>query len=209
MAVIGMLMQSFAPARPAPALQSVRRSWLLFTLLLQLLQEGVVAPVASGLPPTRVTSAEGSLTLNVAAPNEAAECEVFRDNGIGDESNVQVYRGPCGQSFVVTGLVADRNYQFQSRGIDSDGNGGERSTIVNFVSAGVPEWQGVIPTIDKVGTENVKVSWQTAANGGSPILGYHIDMEANGDGSWERIYDGTNKPSKLDFTATGLHASLT
>eukprot|EP00439_Symbiodinium_sp_Y106_P043633 s4249_g5.t1 len=77
------------------------------------------------------------------------------------------------------------------------------------ISAGVPEWQGLTPTLEKVGAENIRLGWPVPLSGGSPILGYHVDMEANGDGSWERIYDGTNQPSKLTFTALGLHASLT
>lgn len=79
---------------------------------------------------------------------------------------------------------------------------------MNFISAGVPLWQGLVPASEKVGADNIQLIWPVPANGGSPILGYHVDMEANGDGSWERIYDGTNQPSKLSFTATGLHPSL-
>ncbi|CAK9080192.1 unnamed protein product, partial [Durusdinium trenchii] len=106
------------------------------------------------------------------------------------------------------GLLVDRNYQFQARGIDATGLAGGRSEIVNFITAGVPEWQGLTPALEKVGADNIQLIWPVPANGGSPILGYHVDMEANGDGSWERIYDGTNRPSQLTFTATGLHASL-
>ena len=64
----------------------------------------------------------------------------------------------------------------------------------------------------QVGAENIRLGWPVPLSGGSPILGYHVDMEAlqparaelvafseavvpsskkaNGDGSWERIYDG-------------------
>eukprot|EP00434_Breviolum_minutum_P036254 symbB.v1.2.032118.t1/scaffold3812.1/size49844/3 len=94
-------------------------------------------------------------------------------------------------------------------GTEATGLAGPRSEIVNFISAGVPEWQGITPALEKVGSDNIQLLWSVPANGGSPILGYHVDMEANGDGSWERIYDGTNQPSKLTFIATGLHASLT
>ena len=45
-------------------------------------------------------------------------------------------------------------------------------------------------SIYQVGKDNIQLIWPVPANGGSPILGYHVDMEANGDGSWERIYDG-------------------
>jgi len=64
------------------------------------------------------------------------------------------------------------------------------------ISAGVPEWQGLTPTLEKVtsadtpwtcattcsrmqvGAENIRLGWPVPLSGGSPILGYHVDMEA-------------------------------
>ena len=193
-------------SRPALALGNLR--WLL-TVLVLLLQEQAVTPIGTGIAPTRVSSLAGEITLYLKATTDAFECELFRDSGVGDEPRFEVYRGPCEVAVQVTGLQVDRHYQFQARGIDATGLAGPRSEIVNFISAGVPEWQGITPALEKVGSDNIQLLWSVPANGGSPILGYHVDMEANGDGSWERIYDGTNQPSKLTFIATGLHASLT
>jgi len=180
----------------------------LLSLSVLLLNELASAPPADGLPPEYVTSAEGQITLYVRAPKEAANCQVFRNNGDGGSITIEVYLGRCDTNFVVSGLTPDRTYQFQARGIDAIGIEGARGTVVTYVSAGVPDWQGVSPSIEKIGANKVRLFWRPPANGGSPILGYMVDMESAGDGQWDRVYDGTNAPSVLTYFAEGLHASL-
>lgn len=199
-----------ADEAPVHLLRRQRRAlFLVFLLVGQELPKPALGAPSDGIPPELVDSTEGSITLRVEAPSSAAVCQVFRDSGGGSQPLVPVYDGPCDAEFTVTGLEVDRNYQFQSRGIDANGQEGARGEIVTYISAGTPDWQGVIPVLEKVGADSVKLSWRPPASGGSPVLGYHVDMEANSDGNWERVYDGTNQPSILTFQATGLHASLT
>jgi hypothetical protein len=66
----------------------------------------------------------------------------------------------------------------------------------------------VEPLTEKVGDNSIRISWRPPANGGSPLLGYQVEMEANGDGFWETVYDGTNRPSVTSYLATGLHDAI-
>jgi hypothetical protein len=163
---------------------------------------------AGGIPPTYVTSGDGTITLYLEAPELAVDCELFRDNGRGGEPNIRVDTIPCNNNITVTGLERDRNYQFQARGKGADGRDGGRSDKVTFISAGVPSFQGQIPILEKYGADSLRLQWPAPNNGGSPVLGYHVDMDANGDMVWQRVYNGTNGPSTLSYLASNLQVSI-
>ncbi|CAK0839654.1 unnamed protein product, partial [Prorocentrum cordatum] len=146
--------------------------------------------------------------MYVTAPSDAATCEVYRNNGEGGDTNDEAYAGPCNTEFTAANLVTDRNYMFRARGVHADTTPGLWSAAVTFISAGLPEFQGVLPTITKRGPDALEVRWQLPDNGGSPVLGYHVHMEAGGDGVWQSVYDGTNAPSVMSFLAEGLHTTV-
>ena len=51
---------------------------------------------------------------------------------------------------------------------------GDWSDIVTYVAAGVPSFGQVVPTLDKVGASDLRVSWGLpgGGDGGSPIIGF-------------------------------------
>lgn len=56
-----------------------------------------------------------------------------------------------------------------------------------FIKMILSNWQAfnvklLLPS-NQVGSDNIQLLWSVPANGGSPILGYHVDMEA-APGSW-------------------------
>jgi hypothetical protein len=183
-----------------------QRSWL-FLCLFFFSQEFASAVPGDGIPPALVTSSEGKLVLRIDAPREGVYCEVYKDMGQGGSIMNMVYDGPCNQQFTLDNLIPDRNFRFQSRARDGS-NWGGRGEAITYVSAGIPDWQSVLPLVEKVGADSIRISWRPPYNGGSTILGYHVDMEANGDNVFQRVYDGSNRPSVLSYSAWGLHMNL-
>jgi hypothetical protein len=87
------------------------------------------------------------------------------------------------------------------RGITSSGQQGPLSTIVSYVSAGVPiydtELDGLI-TLTKIGARDIKISWTPPDDSGSPVLGFVVMQDINAANNWQVLYNGTTDPNVFE-----------
>lgn len=127
------------------------------------------------------------------------------DDGRGSELFNEAHRGSCLDTVTVTGLRLDHNYRFQLRGIDFEGLDGPWSYMVSFVSAGLPRYRpNVIPSLTKIGAQDIRVSWTMPDESGSPVLGFVVMSDRDASSSWQVLYNGTTSPNVFETTVRGL-----
>lgn len=54
---------------------------------------------------------------------------------------------------------------------------------------------------------SIKVTWSSVADTAISTTGYKLYMDGGNDGNYTMIYDGSNSPGTLEYTATGLNTN--
>ncbi len=79
------------------------------------------------------------------------------------------------------------------------------SEVSYFVCADRPGAPSV-PVLESTTATSISVAWNVpATDGGSPISGYKLYMnDILANDNWDLVFDGSNYPSTLTYTQTGL-----
>ncbi|CAE7671799.1 TTN [Symbiodinium sp. CCMP2592] len=97
-------------------------------------------------------------------------------------------------------------YQFRIRAVTNAG-GGSYSNVVSQVVGTAPT---AAPSgLTRASTTSVSLTWAwsplpVAQTGGAPLGGYRLYMNTGRDDVTSLVYDGSDKPSATEFTATSL-----
>jgi len=80
------------------------------------------------------------------------------------------------------------------------------SDVAYFIVADLPAAPAA-PTMDASTKDSITLAWNApGSDGGNSISGYKVYMNDLLSDVWELVYDGTNFPSTLTYTKTGLEA---
>ncbi|CAJ1335093.1 unnamed protein product [Effrenium voratum] len=118
--------------------------------------------------------------------------------------------GPYPDNTQFTKLIYNLNqgtvYQFRIKAVTNAG-GGSYSNVVSHVVGTAPT---ASPTgLTRAATTSVSMTWAwsplpVAETGGAPLGGYRLYMNSGRDDLTSLVYDGSDKPSATEFTATSL-----
>ena len=147
---------------------------------------GTIA-LASGAPATitnlKATAGNGRVTLKWKAPNNNGSSITryqYRQRTVGGSWGSWKVLSGSGVSRTVSKLSNGRNYEFQVRAANKNGNAFESNTVTVTPRKAPAAVKGLKATR---GDKQVTLTWKAPNNGGAPITRYQY-RQRTGNGSW-------------------------
>ena len=159
-------------------------------------------PTAPGTPQS-IESTENSITIAWTAPSDIGgtpitDYQVLWDAGLG---GAFVSLGSSLNTLEFTPsytLVTGYTYKFKVRALNYIGTG-PNSLSVSIIAASTPD-QPSTPSLYQATQTQIIIQWDSVYDGGTPILGYTVEMAVDGSSSQGRRLEGE---LWTDITSTG------
>jgi hypothetical protein len=156
------------------------------------------------------TFTSGQMTIEWDEPSHVGgvkllSYEVWVDDGAGDFSGIsapQETPAAADSQVALTGLVDGRVYGIKMRAVNEIGSS-DYSDLVYLVCADRPATPAA-PSPEASTRNSITVAWSAPADGGSPVTGYSLYMNALADGDWKLIYEGNGYPTRLIYIVGNL-----
>eukprot|EP00398_MALV-I-01_sp_L67-1_P000786 gene786-327_t len=160
----------------------------------------IASTVAASYVVTNVQQSSSSISSNV--PGTSDGCSNSCDVDVYRDGNFQPLSAgvSCGAGVTDNIQAQHENYNIRYR-INCD-NGGWQPAFT-LVAASEPSFD-TSPTISKVGTNDLLISWQPANDGGSPTLGHQVHSSTDLDSSHVLTCDFSSDPTRHSCLAQDL-----